>query len=285
NRLWSRLAMSYLCTNKAILEGIRVLRFSIKEKTPLFSYPKFINCFNSEYLIKSVKQSFKFFDYRLIDDIHSSIIFQKSLGPFHPRSNLKSLAMNEYCLGYKNSSIHNAILSTHSNSLKHLGYCVINDYSSLMGLISKCKNLEMLEVTQQENHEKTIRRGLHASRKSHQALLPSYITKDIMDTMERHNSGLTRLNISMRSNHILDLIHLIGGWSPLNIFTLELEDEWPILDHELIKDSFLRECAKVGFDAYSSRRFGLLKGLVGHFNHLRKVKSKKGIPGLNGLVE
>ncbi|CAG8461023.1 1486_t:CDS:2 [Funneliformis caledonium] len=165
--------------------------------------------------------------------------------------------MNEYCLGYKNSSIHNAILSTHSNSLKHLGFCVINDNSSLMGLISKCKNLEMLEVTQQENHEKTIRRGLHASRKSHQALLPSYITKDIMDTMERHNSGLTRLNISMRSNHILDLIHLIGGW----------------------------KCAKVGFDAYSSRRFGLLKGLVGHFNHLRKVKSKKGIPGLNGLVE
>ncbi|UZO28102.1 uncharacterized protein OCT59_021645 [Rhizophagus irregularis] len=370
NKLWCHIAMPYLWYNpfeysnpkgdlliktllnclpqneKQILDDIRLFEYSFKNITPLFNYPKFIICFNSENFINYVKQLFNsnitlilhlignmIFhrfdrlkilelhfndqynnqnDYKLIEDINSSIKFQQSLtkltrfeiqiyinehtnfiinlfdkiskscnnihhlsfiiykGKYNfyqsldnsisslikSQSELKSLVMNEYCLSYENTSIYDAISSTHSNSLKYLGFCVINDYSLLMKIILACKNLETLEITQQGNNEKLfniddeiitnqeisikyfyyhdiignenfIKTILKMSSRNFKSFSSKYITEEIIDTMEFYCPNITCLNILMNSNHILNLIHLISGLEFLKYFTLELENGWP----------------------------------------------------------
>src|SRR5581483_7680348 len=83
---------------------------------------------------------------------HLSIIIYESSYYFHntldkaisslirSQTSLKSLAINEYSLSYKNTTIYDALLSTHSSSLKYLGFCVMNDYSMLMRILLACEN-------------------------------------------------------------------------------------------------------------------------------------------------
>ncbi|GBC05877.1 hypothetical protein RclHR1_06490012 [Rhizophagus clarus] len=407
---------------KRILDDIRLLKDSFKNKSPLFNYPKFIICFNSENFINFVKQLFhsnitlilhlignmifhrfnrlKILelhfnnqhnnqnDYKLIEDINSSIKFQESLtrltrfeiqiyineytnfiinllnkisrscnnihhlsliiykGKYNfyqsldnsisslikSQAELKSLVMNEYCLSYENTSIYDAILSTHSNSLKYLGFCVMNNYSLLMKIISTCKNLETLEITQQGNNEKSfildesithqeisikyfyyrniignenfIKTILKMSSKNLKSFSSRYISEEIIDTIELYCPNISCLNISMNSNYVLNLIHLISGLEFLEYFTLELENGWPkyrderlqlfanilpksltylglnfyITPHQL--DFFLKECAKIQLHTlelmyFNRNNLDHLKVVVDYskeFNHLKQVK-------------